>query len=162
MVVSCFKSIIKHRNQYASNEVMTRTVICRLQRPTIILFITGFWATGLIAATNEASNDSETIWLWNLFIALIVLLVTAASAALPLAAIKQWNRHWRIGAAIPLLVLLIWLAVIAVSRSLSDETHQLWPFEIFAWAMLNMIYMVALMTAKRLFDKEDEKSNANN
>jgi hypothetical protein len=34
----------------------------------------------------------------------------------------------------------------------------LWLFEIFSWAMLNMIYMVSLMTIKRIFEKADEKN----
>ena len=144
-----------------SMAVMTARAISHLHSSISVLFLTAFCMSNPVTAATVSSNDAGTEWQWNLLIALIVLLVTAASAALTLAAIKQWSRGWRIGATIPLLVLLAWLIVIAVSRLLSEESHQLWPFEIFAWAMLNMIYMVALMTAKRIFEKADEKADEN-
>jgi len=136
---------------------MTRRSIRSLPEQISVPILAGFYSTSLAAAVG---NDTETTWFWNLLIALIVLAVTMASAALPLAAVRQWTRLWRIGAAFPLLLLFIWLAVIAVSRLLSEDAHRLWPLEIFAWAMLNMIYMVVLMTAKRVFQKEDENKGA--
>lgn len=120
-----------------------------------------------LASSNVVAQVSEAIlttpdsaWVWNLVIALIVLAATAASAALPLAALKQWRGSWRIAAAIPLLILLVWAGFIALSRLGDGQGHRLWPLEIFAWAMLNMIYMVAIMTAKRVFIKADEEKAA--
>lgn len=111
-------------------------------------------------AAQAGSQDSEASWWWNLLIATIVLIFSLASALLPLAALKQWYRHWRLGAALPLLGLGLWVVIIVAGRVLDSQSHRLWPFEIFAWAMLNMIYMVALMTAKRVFEKADQENSA--
>ncbi len=45
-----------------------------------------------------------------------------------------------------------------MSRLLDENTHRLWQLEIFAWAMFNLIYMQALMLAKRKLDKADNLS----
>ena len=109
---------------------------------------------------QAAAQSAE--WFWNLVISLIVITISAASAALPLAAIKQWTGSWRIAATVPLVVLLLWVTIIVVARLDSSDAHRLWPFEIFAWAMLNMIYMVAVMTVKRVLDKADEEESLSN
>ncbi|GJM12157.1 MAG: hypothetical protein DHS20C12_05600 [Pseudohongiella sp.] len=62
---------------------------------------------------------------------------------------------------LPLFGLLVWCLVIVVSKQLDPDTHQLWLLEIFAWAMINMIYMVTAMTAKRMFAKRDSEETAN-
>jgi hypothetical protein len=41
---------------------------------------------------------------------------------------------------------------------LDATAHELWALEIFAWAMINLIYMVTAMTAKRMFVKHDGES----
>lgn len=129
--------------------------------------IVGFFVLALSASSSALAqvNDPalttpDAAWVWNLIIALIVLAATGASAALPLAAVKQWHGSWRVGAAIPLVILAIWVALILLSRVGDGQGHRLWPLEIFAWAMLNMIYMVAIMTAKRVFLKHDEENAA--
>lgn len=109
-------------------------------------------------ALGAESDNSDSVWFWNLVIALIVMLVTLASAALPVAALRQWQRSWFIAAAAPLVILALWCGVIFLSRIDNPNSHRLWPFEIFSWAMLNMIYMVALMTYKRKIDKAREES----
>lgn len=114
--------------------------------------------TILAAASN---GGSEFNWWWNLIIAMVVLVFSLASAALPLAAWRQWRGPWRFAAAAPLAGLILWLLLIVVGRATDPASHRLWPFEIFAWAMLNMIYMVAIMTSKRTFEKADqEKASA--
>ena len=104
---------------------------------------------------TQTSSDAG---FWNLVIAAIVLVFSAASAALPLAALRHWHGGWRLGAMLPLCALLAWAALILLSKALDADSHRLWPFEIFAWAMLNMVYMVGLMTSKRIFDKADNKN----
>jgi len=121
-----------------------------------------FAVSDFALATAPGLTTPDAPWIWNLVIAVIVLAATAASAALPLAALKQWQGSWRVGAAIPLLILAIWVALILVSRLGDGQGHQLWPLEIFAWAMINMIYMVAIMTAKRIFIKHDEENSVKN
>ena len=116
----------------------------------------------LVVAATElptqavASNGVGSTW--NLLIALFVLLATAASAALPVAALRQWQGYWRLSAGLSLAVLAAWLGLIFVSRLFSEDAHRLWVLEIFAWSMLNMIYMVALMTIKRASEKADKKN----
>ena len=104
-----------------------------------------------------AEADSEqSVWFWNLVISLIVMLVTVSSAALPLAALRQWHGGWFMASVAPLALLALWCAIIFLSRLDNPNSHRLWPFEIFSWAMMNMIYMVALMTYKRKADKARE------
>lgn len=114
-------------------------------------------ATAAVAAPASSSNSAV---FWNLVIAVIVLAVTLASAALPLAALRQWPAGWKIAAVAPLAVLALWIAIIALSRLTDSNSHRLWPFEIFSWAMLNMIYMVAVMTYKRQLDKAEQERKA--
>jgi len=124
---------------------------------TIILFVLSSLAAGSELRAVEAADSSE--WGWNLIIAVIVIAISAASAALPIAASKQWTGNWRISAITPLALLLLWTAIIVFGRLQSSDSHQLWPFEIFTWAMLNMIYMVAVMTVKRVLDKADQEKS---
>ncbi len=114
------------------------------------LTILAFIPAAVFGAEAEPAN-----WLWDLVIALIVLVAAASSGALPLAAARQWQGAWRLGALLPFIVLLLWVALIILTRAIDPQSHALWPFEIFAWAMLTLIYMVGLMTAKRIFEKAD-------
>ena len=122
---------------------------------TAILLVLSSLAAGSESSAIEAADSSE--WGWNLIIAVIVIAISSASAALPIAASKQWTGYWRVSAITPLAVLLLWIAIIVFGRLQSSDSHQLWPFEIFTWAMLNMIYMVAVMTVKRVLDKADQE-----
>lgn len=124
---------------------------------TTILLVFSSLAAGSESRVIEATDSSE--WGWNLIIAVIVIAISSASAALPIAASKQWTGNWRVSAIMPLAVLLLWIAIIVFGRLQSSDSHQLWPFEIFTWAMLNMIYMVAVMTVKRVLDKADQEKS---
>jgi hypothetical protein len=124
---------------------------------TTILLVFSSLAAGSESRVIEAADSSE--WGWNMIIAVIVITISSASAALPIAASKQWTGNWRVSAIMPLAVLLLWIAIIVFGRLQSSDSHQLWPFEIFTWAMLNMIYMVAVMTVKRVLDKADQEKS---
>lgn len=121
------------------------------------LFLLLVSGSELAMAATEAllTEQPGSGWGWNLAVASIVLAIAAGSAVLPLSALRYWKGNWRLGAALPLFALLIWLVVIGVSKLIAAESHQLWPFEIFAWAMLTMVYMVTMMTAKRMIEKKD-------
>lgn len=106
-------------------------------------------------ATQQVTQSAAVFW--NLVIALLVIIVTAASAALPMAAMRQWRGGWRIAAIVPLTILGLWIAVIVVDRFENPDAQRLWALEIFAWAMLNMIYMVTVMTVKRVLDKAEQE-----
>ena len=114
--------------------------------------------TSLFAQTELPINSDSNQFVWNLVIALIVIVFTLASAALPLAAARQWQHSWSLAAKFPLFILVVWVLVIVVAKFQSIDSHRLWSFELFAWAMLNMVYMVTVMTIKRIIEKNDEKS----
>ena len=106
-------------------------------------------------AIAASANIAGPTNFWNLTIAFLVLAATAGSAVLNIAAIRNWNRNWGFISGLPLLCLLLWAALILATRQLDATAHELWALEIFAWAMINLIYMVTAMTAKRMFAKRD-------
>ena len=116
------------------------------------LLLTLCSASTVFAAQTQNANSGT---LWDVLIVVIVFAVTAASAVLPFAAIRQWDRNWGFVAAFPFLLLLLWSGIILLAKYRDPDSHQLWTLEIFAWAMINMIYMVTVMTAKRMFAKRD-------
>ena len=122
-----------------------------------LLNIATLWLLPAYAFAAEATADENAVW-WNLIIAIIVLAATLASAALPLAALRQWPKSWRLAAVFPLAILALWVLAIVLGRAADANSHRLWPFEVFSWAMLNMIYMVAVMTYKRQIDKATDNS----
>jgi len=131
------------------------------QHPAIRMLLSLIPPLACLAAVPlvAAESTADGAWVWDLVIASTVLIFTVASAALPLAAWRQWPPGaWRNAAAAPLLLLLLWVALIVVGRLADPEAHGLWPLEIFAWSMLNMIYMVVVMTAKRILDKADAET----
>lgn len=92
---------------------------------------------------------------WDILILLIVFATCVGSVVLNFAAIRQWDRNWGLVSGLPILGLALWAGIIVTGKMLDPESHMLWQLEIFAWAMLNMIYMVTVMTAKRMFAKRD-------
>jgi len=109
-------------------------------------------SSSAIAASVNSAGPTDT---WNLIIALLVFAATAGSAVLNIAAIRNWDRNWGLVSGLPLLGLLLWGVLIVVAKQLDANAHELWALEIFAWAMINLIYMVTAMTAKRMFAKRD-------
>ncbi len=118
-------------------------------------------ALGSGSAMAASANSTDPANSWELIIAFLVLAATAGSAVLNIAAIRHWDRNWGLVSGVPLLGLLLWGALIVVARQLDASAHELWPLEIFAWAMMNLIYMVTAMTAKRMFAKRDGEESAN-
>lgn len=111
----------------------------------------------IAASVNSAGSAGS----WDLIIWLVVFTATAGSAVLNIAAIRNWDRNWGLVSGLPLLGLLLWGTLILVAKQLDASTHELWALEIFAWAMINLIYMVTAMTAKRMFAKRDGEEPAN-
>ena len=109
-------------------------------------------SSSAIAASANIADPATT---WNLTIAFLVFAATAGSAVLNIAAIRNWDKNWGLVSGLPLLGLLLWGALIVVAKQLDANAHALWALEIFAWAMINLIYMVTAMTAKRMFVKRD-------
>ena len=119
----------------------------------------GMLVCTVLSAQTELSQPSNSqTFAWNLVIALIVIIFTMASAALPIAAMRQWKNVWSTAAKVPLFVLVIWMLVIIVGKIQSADSHNLWSFELFAWAMMNMVYMVTIMTIKRIIEKNVDPS----
>ena len=110
-----------------------------------------------IAASVNSAGSADS---WDLIIWLVVFTATTGSAVLNIAAIRNWDRNWGLVSGLPLLGLLLWGTLILVAKQLDASTHELWALEIFAWAMINLIYMVTAMTAKRMFAKRDVEESA--
>ena len=121
------------------------------------------WITLAFGAEGNSGYEeisAPTRAIWNFVIAILVISISAGSAALPIAAIKQWHGNWRISAIIPIAVLVLLIVIIVTAQIGNPQSHRLWSLEIFAWAMLNMVYMVAVMTIKRILEKEDDKNSS--
>lgn len=106
-----------------------------------------------------AANGDNPVW--NLVMLVVVLLATAASAVLPLSALKHWQGYWKWVAAAPLVLLTVWVGWIALAKMLVPGSRALWLLEIFAWAMLTLLYMATVFTAKRQFEKADSEKADN-
>ena len=115
-----------------------------------------FASTAVASAVGGAASAAA----WNLLIVLIVFAATAGSIVLNIAAIRHWDRNWGLVSALPILGLALWSGIILTAKIIDPDSHMLWTLEIFAWAMINMIYMVTAMTAKRMFAKRDEEGSA--
>ena len=126
------------------------------------LFLIGWITLAFGAEGNSGYEDISppTRAIWNFVIAILVISISAGSAALPIAAIKQWHGNWRISAIIPIAVLVLLIVIIVTAQIGNPQSHRLWSLEIFAWAMLNMVYMVAVMTIKRILEKQDHKNSS--
>ena len=128
----------------------------RLRALPLTLLALGSSPTIAASVNSVGSADS-----WDLIIWLVVFTATTGSAVLNIAAIGNWDRNWGLVSGLPLLGLLLWGTLILVAKQLDASTHELWALEIFAWAMINLIYMVTAMTAKRMFAKRDGEEPAN-
>lgn len=107
-----------------------------------------------------AATTVEGSAFWNYGLLLLVMAVAAGSAALPISAYRYWTGYWKLIAAIPLLVLAGWCSWILIARLVQPTSHPNWLLEIFAWAMLAMLYMATMMTAKRQFEKADNPDHS--
>jgi len=95
----------------------------------------------------------------NLVMILIVAAATVGSAALPVSAFKVWTGYWKLVAAMPFLFLAGWCAWVVIARLLNPGAHPYWLLELFAWAMLTLLYMATVFTARRQFEKADNPDN---
>ena len=125
-------------------------------KPAIFGLLTFASSSAIAASTNSADSTNS----WSLIIVFLVFAATAGSAVLNVAAIRHWDRNWGLVSVLPLFCLLLWGAFIVVAKQMDESAHELWALEIFAWAMINMIYMVTAMTAKRMFAKRDDEASS--
>ncbi len=114
-------------------------------------------ATALVALPAFGAEQTP-IPLWHTVMLIIVFLTLTSSAALSFAAWRQWRNGWRLVAAFPIALLVLWIGWIVGARTIDPESHTLWSFELFAWSLLNLLYMVTVLTAKRAFEKADQPS----
>lgn len=127
---------------------------------TLLLFAAAIlFNSNRVTAAALTSAEPSGSFFWNLVISLIVLSATLASGALCIAAYRNWqHRGWQFAAVLPIAVLALVLILIASARLGGQNSHALWPLEIFAWSMVNLIYMVGIMTTKRIFEKADAQN----
>ena len=158
-----------------TNQIITTTSKCfqsdrnTLLKTALLLFSIFCTATLLAQVTptpdpeiTSIINNTEVInsgtTFWEIIIGLIVVSTASCVAYLCYLAIQVWPGHWKSFAFAPLAVLGAWLALIVISKIVDATSHSLWAFEIFSWAMMALIYLVILMTAKRTFDKKAQNN----
>jgi len=133
-----------------------RKLKSRLSGPSLAVIV--FSSSSAIAASVNSAASADS---WDLIIWIVVFAATSGSAVLNIAATRNWDRNWGLVSGLPLLGLLLWGVLIFVAKQLDSSSHELWALEIFAWAMINLIYMVTAMTAKRMFAKSDSEKPTN-
>ena len=133
-----------------------RKMKSRLSGPSLAVIV--FSSSSAIAASVNSAASADS---WDLIIWIVVFAATTGSAVLNIAATRNWDRNWGLVSGLPLLGLLLWGVLIFVAKQLDSSSHELWALEIFAWAMINLIYMVTAMTAKRMFAKSDSEKPTN-
>jgi hypothetical protein len=127
----------------------------RMKKNLSLTLLAGAVLSAPVQTILAANNQAESIPLWDTVMLVIVFLTLSSSAALTVAAWRQWQRGWRLVAALPLVILVLWSGWIVGARSIDPVAHALWSFELFGWALLNLLYMVTALTAKRAFEKAD-------
>ncbi len=136
-------------NHLAERGALNKTSIQGSHRAILAFLMIGGNTPLFSAEEIVLITQTDYGWVWNLLVVVIILAVSAASAALTIAALKLWYGHWRWAAVFPFFILAFWILIIIGSRLFNEDAHLLWPLEIFAWAMLNLIYMQTLMIAKK-------------
>ncbi len=116
------------------------------QRPVILAACLG------LCAFSPALSAAGTVTVGG-GLTVLVLLVAAASAYLPLAAYRYWTGAWRKAALAPLLLVLLWVVLVLAHRAVDPSAHPRWQLELFALAMAMMVYMVAAFTIKSILNK---------
>ncbi len=86
-------------------------------------------------------------------VSLLALAVAAAGAWLPWAAYRAWRGPWRRAALAPLLFGLLWLVWMIARAAANPGDGANWQLQIFAWAMLTLVYMACAFTIKSILDK---------
>ncbi|MFK7864008.1 MAG: hypothetical protein AB8B95_07250 [Pseudohongiellaceae bacterium] len=128
---------------------------CERWTGQISIFASLLLLSGPISAASSLGQAGGSS-VWNWIIAAIVFSATIASGVLCLAAYRNWqHKGWRAASLFPLFLLGLLLVMISLSQFAGKDSHTLWPLEVFAWSMFNMIYMVGIMTTKRIFEKAD-------
>ncbi len=143
-----------HSPGFAKHSISTKPSSIRASLLSAVTYGSLMLFSAPLHAAQTSANASR-IDIWDALMLAIVLLTTASSAALSVAACRQWTKGWRLVAAAPLLALLVWVLWIGVARYLDPLAHSLWSFELFGWALLNLLYMATVLTAKRTFEKTD-------
>ena len=105
-----------------------------------------------LCAFSPALSAASTVTVGG-GLTVLILLVAAASAYLPLAAYRHWTGAWRKAALAPLLLLLLWVVLVLAHRAVDPSAHPRWQLELFVLAMAMTVYMVAAFTIKSILDK---------
>ena len=97
---------------------------------------------------NEPVSTGGMLFMMFFMLAVLALLVVGAGA--PLWGVWKWRGGWRIGAAVPALVMAFVIGRIVVDTALDPTSHNLWPFEILMWGGASAVVMGVLALLRRL------------
>lgn len=89
----------------------------------------------------------------GLIVSLLALAVATAGVWLPWAAYRAWRGAWRKAALAPLLFGLLWLVWTIARAAANPGGGASWQLQIFAWAMMAMVYMTCAFTIKSILGK---------
>jgi hypothetical protein len=81
---------------------------------------------------------------------LVVLAVGIGGIALPLRAMRRWQRGWRLAAALPAVWIGFVVLRIVFGTTLDPTSHNLWPFEILYASVASLALLGAIIVVRRL------------
>jgi hypothetical protein len=84
---------------------------------------------------------------------LAVLALGIGGIALPILAMRRWQRGWRLAAAIPALWVGFVVLRIALGTALDPTSHNLWPFEILQASVVSLVLIGAVTLGRRVFSR---------
>jgi len=97
---------------------------------------------------SEPVSTGGMLFMMFFMLAVLALLVVGAGA--PLWGVWKWRGGWRIGAAVPALVMAFVIGRIVVDTARDPTSHNLWPFEILMWGGASAVVMGVLALIRRL------------
>ena len=90
----------------------------------------------------------------TLLMNLLIYLVPAALASLgSMRLARSSHDEWKVLAWVPVAPLALWGPFMAWSVTRDPTSHNLWPFELFAWGTLSLILFGAVSVARRIFGR---------
>lgn len=81
---------------------------------------------------------------------LLVLIAMIAGFVAPVWAFRRWNGGWRVAAAVPLVLILFVVGRIVVGTAFDPTSHNLWPFEIGTFALVDLGIIGSLAIVRRI------------
>jgi len=86
---------------------------------------------------------------------IIAMAIPVATIALAVIGVLAWKGPWRIAAAIPLMLVVLWVLSLATSW---PYEHTLWPLELLVYGLVCLVQMLVLRYAHVRSIRRSERS----